>query len=104
MGKVGDKREFRYIGKNYTKVDGLSKCTGATRFADDLSLPRMLYCKLLRADVAHAKIKSIDTSAAEAMDGVKAVLLLNQRLLLPRRALRIFTGMFPARTSLALAR
>ena len=67
--------EFRYIGKHYTKVDGLAKCTGVTRFADDLVLPRMLFCKMLRADVAHARIKSVDTSAAEAMDGVKAVLV-----------------------------
>ncbi len=67
--------EFRYIGKHYTKVDGLAKCMGVTRFADDLALPRMLFCKMLRADVAHARIKSVDTSAAEAMDGVKAVLV-----------------------------
>ena len=67
--------EFRYIGKHYTKVDGLAKCMGVTRFADDLVLPRMLFCKMLRADVAHARIKSVDTSAAEAMDGVKAVLV-----------------------------
>jgi 4-hydroxybenzoyl-CoA reductase subunit alpha len=69
-----ERKEYRYIGKNYTKVDGLAKSTGQTRFADDLTLPRMLFCKLHRADVAHAKILEVDTSAAEAMPGVVAVL------------------------------
>ncbi len=68
------KEGYRLIGKSPRKVDGMSKCTGATMFADDLSLPRMLYAKLHRSHVAHARIKSIDTSAAEAMPGVVAVL------------------------------
>ncbi|MHC4338638.1 MAG: xanthine dehydrogenase family protein molybdopterin-binding subunit [Planctomycetota bacterium] len=68
-------RSYKLIGTAFRKVDGLSKCTGATRFADDLSLPRMLHCKLLRSDVPHAYIRSIDTSAAKAMEGVVAVLL-----------------------------
>jgi len=67
--------EYRLIGKSPVKVDGLMKCAGQTKFADDLALPRMLHCKLLRADVAHARIQSIDTSGAEAMDGVIGVLL-----------------------------
>jgi len=66
--------KYRYIGKAFTKVDGLSKSTGQTRYADDLSFPRMLYCKLLRADVPYARIQSVDTSAAEALDGVHAVI------------------------------
>jgi len=65
---------YRIIGKSPPKVDGLAKCTGQTRFADDLSLPRMLFCKLHRADVPHARIVRVDTSAAEAMPGVVAVL------------------------------
>jgi len=68
-------REYRIIGKSPVKVDGLAKCTGQTRYADDLAFPRMLWCKLLRSDVAHARIRSIDTSAAEAMPGVVAVLV-----------------------------
>ncbi|MHC5032470.1 MAG: xanthine dehydrogenase family protein molybdopterin-binding subunit [Planctomycetota bacterium] len=66
--------DYKLIGKSPTKVDGLAKCTGATKYADDLVLPRMLFCKLHRADVAHARIKSVDTSAAEEMPGVIAVL------------------------------
>jgi 4-hydroxybenzoyl-CoA reductase alpha subunit len=65
----------RIVGKSPRKVDGLSKATGTTRFADDLSMPRMLFCKLLRSDVAHARIVSIDTSEAERMPGVAAVLV-----------------------------
>ncbi|MDJ0974991.1 MAG: xanthine dehydrogenase family protein molybdopterin-binding subunit [Planctomycetota bacterium] len=65
---------LRLIGKSPRKVDGMAKCTGETMFADDLSLPRMLICKIHRSHVAHARIKSIDTSAAEAMPGVVAVL------------------------------
>jgi len=68
------KREYRLVGKSPRRVDGLDKCTGVTRFADDLSMPRMLYAKLHRAPTAHARIKSIDTGRAEAMPGVVAVI------------------------------
>ncbi len=64
----------RIVGTSYRKVDGMMKVTGQTRFADDLVLPRMLTAKILRSDVAYARIVSIDTSAAEALPGVKAVL------------------------------
>ncbi|MHC4938097.1 MAG: xanthine dehydrogenase family protein molybdopterin-binding subunit [Planctomycetota bacterium] len=66
--------KYRYIGKAFTKVDGYSKATGQTKYADDLVFPRMAFCKLLRADVPYARIVSIDTSEAEAMDGVYAVI------------------------------
>ncbi|MEM8883098.1 MAG: molybdopterin cofactor-binding domain-containing protein [Planctomycetota bacterium] len=71
---MSKKKKYKYIGKAFTKVDGLSKTTGQTKYADDLVMPRMLYCKLLRSDVPHARIVSIDTSEAEAMDGVIACL------------------------------
>jgi 4-hydroxybenzoyl-CoA reductase alpha subunit len=62
------------IGKAHRKVDAVAKVTGATRFADDLAFPRMLYCKLLRSTQPHARIVSIDASAAARLDGVQAVL------------------------------
>ncbi|MFO0932838.1 MAG: molybdopterin cofactor-binding domain-containing protein [Planctomycetota bacterium] len=65
---------FKTVGKSPRKVDGMAKVTGATKFADDLSMPRMLHCKLHRSHVAHAKILAIDTSEAEAMPGVVAVI------------------------------
>ena len=64
----------RVIGKAHRKIDAVAKVTGVTKFADDLSFPRMLYCKLLRSTEPHAKIIRIDTSAAERLDGVIAVL------------------------------
>ncbi len=69
-----DPRDLRVIGQPLLKVDARSKVTGATQFADDLSLPRMLYMKLLRSTEAHARIVRIDTSEAEALAGVHAVI------------------------------
>ncbi|MEM7200072.1 MAG: molybdopterin cofactor-binding domain-containing protein [Planctomycetota bacterium] len=68
---------LRVVRQPLRKVDARSKVTGITRFADDLTLPRMLHMKLLRSTVAHARIVSIDTAAAEAMPGVHGVLLGN---------------------------
>src|SRR5215208_4328081 len=64
--------DLKVVGKPFRKVDARSKCVGATKFADDISLPRMLYCKLLRSHVPHALIKSIDYSKALALPGVHA--------------------------------
>src|SRR3954462_2495082 len=74
--KGGDFRaeDFKVVGKPFRKVDARSKCVGATKFADDITLPRMLYCKILRSHVPHALIKSVDTSKAEALPGVHAVI------------------------------
>jgi 4-hydroxybenzoyl-CoA reductase subunit alpha len=55
-------------------VDGRAKVTGQTRFADDVFLPRMLHCRLLRSSVPHARIARIDTSRAAAHPGVHLVL------------------------------
>jgi len=66
--------ELRVVGKALRKVDATAKVTGATKFADDLFLPRMLYAKLLRSPHPHARIVSIDASHAAALPGVKAVL------------------------------
>jgi 4-hydroxybenzoyl-CoA reductase alpha subunit len=64
----------KVVGKAHRKLDATAKVTGATRFADDLSLPRMLYGKLLRSPHPHARIVSIDVSKAAAAEGVRAVL------------------------------
>ena len=65
---------LRVVGRAHRKVDAVAKVTGATKFADDLALPRMLYCKLLRSPHPHARIVGIDTARALRLDGVKAVL------------------------------
>lgn len=66
-------REFRVVGRRMLRTDGLGKATGATVYTDDIALPRMLHGKILRSPHPHAKILSIDTSGAEALDGVRAV-------------------------------
>ena len=68
------RKRFDVIGKPRRRVDGRAKVTGLTRFADDVMLPRMLYCKLLRSPVPHAIIEAIDVSRAQAHPGVHLVL------------------------------
>jgi 4-hydroxybenzoyl-CoA reductase subunit alpha len=65
---------FAVIGKRNRKVEGLDKVTGRAIYADDIALPRMLHAKLKRSIHAHARILSIDTSAALALPGVHAVI------------------------------
>ena len=65
---------FSIIGKPRRRVDGVDKVTGRTRFADDIILPRMLHCKLLRSHVPHARINSVDISRAERHTGVKLIM------------------------------
>jgi 4-hydroxybenzoyl-CoA reductase alpha subunit len=72
MAKNG--ASLKVVGKPFRKVDARAKCTGETKFADDIVLPRMLYCRILRSHHPHALIKSIDTSKALAMKGVFAIL------------------------------
>src|SRR5919206_4952111 len=67
-------KPLNVVGKPFRKVDARAKCTGQTKFADDIVLPRMLACKILRSHVPHALIKSIDTSKARALPGVLAVI------------------------------
>ena len=62
------------IGKARRRVDGRAKVTGQTRFADDVMLPRMVHCKLLRSPVPHARIVRIDTTRAASHPGVHLVL------------------------------
>ncbi len=67
-------REFQVIGRRLRRTDGLAKSTGRTMFADDISLAGMLHGKILRSPHPHALIKSIDASAALALEGVHAVI------------------------------
>ncbi len=61
------------IGARIPMVDSMAKVTGAGKYADDLALPGMLVGKVLHSPHAHARIRSIDTRAAERLPGVKAV-------------------------------
>jgi 4-hydroxybenzoyl-CoA reductase subunit alpha len=64
----------KVIGKPLRRVDGRAKVTGQTRFADDLQLPGMLYLKLKRAHLPHARVLAVDGARAAALAGVKLVL------------------------------
>ncbi len=65
---------FDLVGRPRRRVDGRGKVLGETRFADDLTLPRMVHMKLLRSPLPHARIRRIDASEAEAHPGVLLVL------------------------------
>ncbi|GAV25683.1 hypothetical protein ciss_16160 [Carboxydothermus islandicus] len=62
-----------YIGKSVKRKDGPEKVTGSAKYVGDLKFGSMLYAKILRSKYAHAKIIRIDTSKAEKLPGVKAV-------------------------------
>lgn len=68
------KRELKYVGRSVARVDGIEKVTGTAKFVGDLAIPGMLYGRILRSPVPHARIRSIDATAAEALPGVAAVL------------------------------
>ena len=65
--------DFRVVGKRVARPDGVDKVTGRARYGADINLAGLLHGKVLRSPHAHAKIKSVDTSRAEAYPGVKAV-------------------------------
>src|SRR2546423_943607 len=65
---------MRVVGKPLPKVDAAAKVTGRALYADDIALPRTLHCKILRSPHPHARILSIDTSAAKRIPGVLAVI------------------------------
>jgi len=62
------------IGQRIPRVDALEKVTGRAKYTSDMKLPGMLYGVFLRSPYAHAIIKRIDTSKAEALPGVRAVI------------------------------
>ncbi|TMG27509.1 MAG: xanthine dehydrogenase family protein molybdopterin-binding subunit, partial [Chloroflexi bacterium] len=70
----GGEATFSVIGKPFPRVDGGAKVTGQAVYADDVVLPRTLHCKFLRSPHPHARIVSVDTSAARRIPGVKAVI------------------------------
>jgi aerobic-type carbon monoxide dehydrogenase small subunit (CoxS/CutS family) len=63
-----------YIGKNVRRIDAPSKVSGKLKYAGDMLMPGMLHVQVLRSPHPHARIVSIDTSAAEAMAGVEGVI------------------------------
>jgi 4-hydroxybenzoyl-CoA reductase subunit alpha len=62
------------VGRSFPKADAAAKLIGAAVYADDIALPRMLQCKILRSPHPHARVLSVDASAARRIPGVKAVI------------------------------
>ena len=65
---------YEVIGKSVPRIDGVAKATGRAKYTGDLKFPNMLIGKILRSPHAHARILNIDTSEAEKLPGVKAVI------------------------------
>ena len=65
------------IGKSIPRINGRAKVTGAAPFTVDVKLPGMLYARLLRSPLPHARVMSIDIGAAERHPGVRAIHVIN---------------------------
>ena len=63
----------KWIGQRTIRPDGADKVTGRAQYSADFAMPGMIHAKMLRSPHAHARIRGIDTSKAEALPGVKAV-------------------------------
>ncbi|HEY6507838.1 MAG TPA: hypothetical protein VIY56_07475, partial [Vicinamibacterales bacterium] len=64
----------KLVGANYVPPDHVAKVTGRAKYAEDFRAEGMLFAKLLLSPLPHARVRSIDASAALAMPGVKAIL------------------------------
>ena len=67
------KRDFKIVGTRVARPDGIDKVTGKAAYGADITAPGMLHARILRSPHAHARIKSINTTAALALPGVKAI-------------------------------
>lgn len=97
MKKVSEAKEYSYIGKRIPRIDALPKVTGGAKYWRDIKLPGMLTGKILRSPYAHAKIISIDTSKAEKLPGVRAVVTREDN---PKTPVDFFQAMFYGRADL----
>ena len=61
--------ELKVVGKRVKRIDARAKVTGQAQYTSDIQLPGMLYAKMLRSNVPHAKISSIDISKAKRHPG-----------------------------------
>jgi len=74
-GRNGDRTEFKVVGRtDLPAYLSPHKCSGLAKYNPDIIFPNMLFGKILRSPYAHARIKSMETSKAEALPGVKAVI------------------------------
>jgi CO/xanthine dehydrogenase Mo-binding subunit len=69
-----EQKEFSIVGKRTPRIDAYERVTGQAHYTGDIQVPGMLYARVLRSNVPHAKILSIDTSKAEKLPGVKVII------------------------------
>jgi len=74
MVNVSDSKSYKVVGTDPIRHDGYDKVTGRAIYGADVKMPGLIWGSVLRSPHAHAVIKSIDTSSAEKMDGVFAVM------------------------------
>ena len=75
--KPTNQADHKLVGKNYTTPDLLAKVQGKSKYAEDYRADGMLFIKLLLSPVPHGRVRGIDSSAAMAMPGVKAIITLD---------------------------
>jgi len=84
---------FNVLGKRgVRRIDGYRKASGKAEYTRDIQLPGMLYAKFLTSPYPNAKIKSMDTSKAEALPGVRAVLRYDDPEVAGKRAISTYGG------------
>jgi CO/xanthine dehydrogenase Mo-binding subunit len=81
---------FKIIGQRFVRKDQVAKVTGTAQYTVDIQFPEMLHCVTLKSPYAHAAIHSIDTSGAEKLPGVRAVLTYKNKIVVP------FTTVMPS--------
>ena len=84
--KSDNKRRFKVLGTSKIRQDGMDKVTGRAKFGADVQMAGLLHAKMLRSPHPHAIIRSIDTSAAGALPGVKAVVTAQDLPIIEREA------------------
>jgi xanthine dehydrogenase molybdenum-binding subunit len=89
-----EKPKYKVIGTRPIRPDGVDKVTGRAQYGSDVKLSGMLHGAILRSPHAHAKIKSIDTSGAEALAGVHAVITSKDMPEIGSRIADLGEGMF----------
>src|SRR6476620_11103867 len=71
---MSENNTHKLVGQNYTTPDLLAKVTGKAKYAEDYRVEGMLFAKLLVSPMPHARVVRVNTRAAEAIPGVKAIL------------------------------
>ena len=80
------------IGRDFIPSDIYSKVTGRAKYAEDIRMDGMLFCRLLKSPMPHARVRGLDTSEALSMEGVVAVLTADEVPVTPGPSNNILTN------------